>query len=123
MSEKGHAMALRMPSGTLEFIKNNEMIAQIVGSTVGYVMEKGYPKDVIGKVLPTTAVMDALREVQVYGTEEDLQKFIACVIESTKDPIDMGHLTYEEVIEVAEKMGADKFTFTAIPSVVDTPVS
>jgi hypothetical protein len=119
MSQEGRAVALKLPKGTLTFIKNNPIIAEIVGQIVASGIEAGAPSEKIIEALEDEKVTSFLKANITQGTEVELNTFLILVKESLKTPIDLGVMTLEEVEKIAKTMGEERFAYTPVQSIED----
>jgi len=118
MSERGRAVALKLPKGTIDYIKANPQIAQLVGQAVSTGLELQVPPEAICKVLEKPHVLADLEASIESGTKEDLENFLACVKQAVSHPLDMGMRTTEEIQQIQDSM-KESFVYTQVDSVGD----
>lgn len=119
MSTVGRAMALKLPKGTLEFIRTNPTIASAVGQIVASGLELGIEPKLIREQLEHEKFLAAVSLHIENGTKEDLLDFLEKVKNSVDAPIDLGIMSEEQVKGVEQAMGSDRFAYTQVDSIGD----
>ena len=119
MTEQGHALALKMPKGTIQFLQKNPKLAQQLGQLLAMSFEMNLPTEAIHKLLEKDEVILGCRTLVENGTEEEFTDFMVDVYKAVGEPQDLGVKTIEEMKEFEKQLGSDRFMTTEVKSVAD----